>query len=206
MSGGFFVISHCDITEQTDVDAIVNAANERMLGGGGVDGAIHKAAGPTLFYECYKVTPDRRGRRCPAGEARITQAGWLPVKAVIHAVGPNCAFGYKPGKHDKVLASTWRNALAIVAENGFRSVAFPSISTGIYNFPIERAALIATAEVAAFLAEHPEVEIRLCLKGRSSDEKKRFYDEAFEVARKTQEVLAYVKNAASLSTRRPLVA
>ena len=186
MTGGFYIISHCDITEQTDVDAIVNAANKWLVGGGGVDGAIHKAAGPLLMQECDKITSDRNGVRCPPGEVRVTQPGRLPIKAIIHAVGPNCQTGYRPRVHDAILASAWRKALEAVASNGFSSVAFPSISTGIYAFPIKRAAEIASRVVAEFLKEHPDVHIRLCLMGGSSDEKKRLYDAAFERESSTQ--------------------
>lgn len=187
MTGGFYVFSHCDITEQTDVDAIVNAANKWLMGGGGVDGAIHKAAGPLLMQECDKITSDRNGVRCPPGEVRVTQPGRLPIKAIIHAVGPNCQTGYRPRVHDAILASAWRKALEAVASSGFSSVAFPSISTGIYAFPIERAAAIVGEVAAAFLKEHPDVHIRLCLMGGSSEAKKRLYEAAFARAARNQD-------------------
>ena len=131
------------------VDAIVNAANQRMLGGGGVDGAIHRAAGPELYEACLKVREVRPGVRCPTGEARITPGFRLPSKFVIHTVGPV----YRDGLHgepDK-LAACYRNSLALAAENACRSVAFPCISTGIYGYPIEEAARIAMREVRRFL-------------------------------------------------------
>ncbi len=132
------------------VDAIVNAANQVMLGGGGVDGAIHDAAGPELYKACLKVPEVRPGVRCPTGEARITPGFKLPTKFVIHTVGPV----YRDGQHGEPekLAACYRNSLALAAENGCKSIAFPCISTGIYGYPIEDAAKIAVREVKAFLA------------------------------------------------------
>ena len=129
------------------VDAIVNAANQVMLGGGGVDGAIHLAAGPELYEACLKVPEVRPGVRCPTGEARITPGFRLPAKFVIHTVGPV----YRDGQHGEPekLAACYRNSLALAAENGCRSIAFPCISTGIYGYPIEDAAKIAIREVQA---------------------------------------------------------
>lgn len=149
-----------DITKLT-VDAIVNAANEQMLGGGGVDGAIHRAAGPGLYQECLKVPESRPGVRCPTGEARITPGCDLPAKFVIHTVGPV----YRDGKHGEpeLLAACYRNSLALAAENGCKTVAFPSISTGVYGYPAEEAAPIAIREAKAFLAEHPDMEVTFCL-------------------------------------------
>ena len=132
------------------VDAIVNAANQMMLGGGGVDGAIHRAAGPELYEACLKVPEVRPGVRCPTGEARITPGFRLPAKFVIHTVGPV----YRDGRHGEpeLLAACYRNSLALAAENGCKSIAFPCISTGVYGYPIEDAAKIAVREVKAFLA------------------------------------------------------
>ena len=132
------------------VDAIVNAANQVMLGGGGVDGAIHRAAGPELYKACLKVPEVRPGVRCPTGEARITPGFKLPAKFVIHTVGPV----YRDGQHGEPerLAACYRNSLALAAENGCKSIAFPCISTGIYGYPIEDAAKIAVREVREFLA------------------------------------------------------
>ena len=131
------------------VDAIVNAANQRMLGGGGVDGAIHRAAGPALYEACLKVPEVRPGVRCPTGEARITPGFNLPAKFVIHTVGPV----YRDGLHGEpdLLAACYRNSLALAVENGCRSVAFPCISTGVYGYPIEDATRIAICEVRRFL-------------------------------------------------------
>ena len=133
------------------VDAIVNAANQVMLGGGGVDGAIHDAAGDELFEACLKVPEVRPGVRCPTGEARITPGFKLPAKFVIHTVGPV----YRDGQHGEPekLAACYRNSLALAAENGCTSIAFPCISTGIYGYPKEAAAQIAVREVRAFLTQ-----------------------------------------------------
>ena len=132
------------------VDAIVNAANQVMLGGGGVDGAIHWAAGDELYEACLKVPEVRPGVRCPTGEARITPGFKLPAKFVIHTVGPV----YRDGQHGEPekLAACYRNSLALAAENGCQSIAFPCISTGIYGYPKEESAQIAVREVKAFLA------------------------------------------------------
>ncbi len=137
------------------VDAIVNAANQVMLGGGGVDGAIHRAAGPELYEACLKVPEVRPGVRCPTGEARITPGFKLPAKFVIHTVGPV----YRDGRHGEPekLAACYRNSLALAAENGCTSIAFPCISTGVYGYPIEDAARIAALEVSEFLA-HTEAQ------------------------------------------------
>lgn len=120
------------------VDAIVNAANERMLGGGGVDGAIHRAAGPKLYEACLQEPEVRLGVRCPTGEARITSGFKLPAKFVIHTVGSV----YRDGRHGEpdLLAACYRNSLALAAENCCKSIAFPCISTGVYGYPIEKAA------------------------------------------------------------------
>jgi len=141
------------------VDAIVNAANEMMLGGGGVDGAIHDAAGDELFKDCLKVPEVRPGVRCPTGEARITPGFNLPAKYVIHTVGPI----YRDGQHGEPekFAACYRNALALAAENGCKSIAFPCISTGVYGYPIEDAAKIAVREVKGFLAAE-EMEVIFC--------------------------------------------
>lgn len=152
-----------DIT-QFDGDAIVNAANERMLGGGGVDGVIHRAAGPQLLAECEKVPEVRPGVRCQTGEARITSGGNLKAKWVIHTVGPV----YRDGKHGEPekLAACYRNSLQLAVDNGIRSIAFPSISTGVYGYPVEGAATIAVREVRRFLSVHPEMSVTfVCFNG-----------------------------------------
>ena len=145
-----------DITRQA-VDAIVNAANSTLLGGGGVDGAIHRAGGPAILDECRAIRAERG--ECPAGEAVLTGGGGLPARYVIHAVGPVWRGGDEgePG----LLASCYRNALRIAAEHGFRTVAFPSISTGIYGYPVSLAAPTALTTVAAFLSDEPVAPSRV---------------------------------------------
>jgi len=136
-----------DITRQA-VDAIVNAANSTLLGGGGVDGAIHRAGGPAIHEECLAIRAERG--ECPAGEAVLTGGGHLPARYVIHAVGPVWRGGDQ-GEPEQ-LVSCYRNAMRIAAEHGFRSVAFPSISTGIYGYPVPLAATKALATVASILS------------------------------------------------------
>jgi O-acetyl-ADP-ribose deacetylase (regulator of RNase III) len=132
-----------DITKLR-VDAIVNAANSSLLGGGGVDGAIHRAAGPALIEECRKI-PNGPGGRCPTGEARITGAGKLPCKRVIHVVGPIWSGGGS-GEPNQ-LAACYQNALALAEEERLTSIAFPCVSTGVYGYPLEEAAQIAVGTV-----------------------------------------------------------
>src|SRR5215211_5696748 len=138
-----------DITT-IDVDAIVNAANERMLGGGGVDGAIHRAAGPQLVEACRAVPEVRPGVRCPTGEARLTPGFWLPARYVIHTVGP-VWMGGTDGEAD-LLARCYRNSLALAREHGLGSVAFPAISCGAFGYPPDDAAAIAVAAIRDFQA------------------------------------------------------
>ena len=135
-----------DLTQQK-VEAIVNAANRTLLGGGGVDGAIHRAAGPALLEECRAL------KGCPTGEARITRGYRLPAEWIIHTVGPVWRGGDE--REDELLAQCYRSCFQIVLERGIRSIAFPAISTGAYGFPIDRAARIALAEARSFLAAHP---------------------------------------------------
>ena len=144
-----------DITKE-QVDAIVNAANSSLMGGGGVDGAIHRAAGPGLLEECWKLR-DQGG--CPTGEARITGGHKLPARHVIHTVGPV----WQGGDHgeDELLASCYRSSLELAKENRIRTIAFPAISTGIYGFPLDRACRIAVREVRDFLSKNPlPIEVR----------------------------------------------
>ena len=147
-----------DITKLS-VDAIVNAANQVMLGGGGVDGASHGVAGKERFEACLKVPEVHPGVRCPTGEARITPGFRLPAKFVIHTVGPV----YRDGQHGEPekLANCYRNSLALAAANGCKSVAFPCVSTGVYGYPVEEAAEIAVREAEAFLKTH-DIEVVFC--------------------------------------------
>ncbi|MCH8844665.1 MAG: O-acetyl-ADP-ribose deacetylase [SAR324 cluster bacterium] len=138
-----------DITKQK-LDAVVNAANTTLLGGGGVDGAIHRAAGPELLAACRTLGG------CPTGEARITKGYGLPAQWVIHTAGPVWHGG--TGGEAGLLADCYRNSLALAIDNGVRSIAFPAISTGVYRFPIDRAAAIALEETRKFLARRGEIE------------------------------------------------
>lgn len=139
-----------DITAQ-NTDAIVNAANTTLLGGGGVDGAIHRAGGPAILEECRKLGG------CKTGDAKITTGGRLKAGHVIHTVGP-IWHGGKSGEPE-LLASCYRRSLEVALENGLTTVAFPSISTGAYRYPIEKAARVALATVIAFFKEHPQLKV-----------------------------------------------
>ena len=136
-----------DITK-ISAEAIVNAANERMLGGGGVDGAIHRAAGPLLVDACRMIQETSPGVRCPTGEARITPAFDLPAIHVIHTVGPIWQGGTQG--EDELLASAYRSSMELAHKNQCVSISFPSISTGVYNFPFERACKIALKVIYEF--------------------------------------------------------
>ena len=159
-----------DITKLR-VDAIVNAANQSLLGGGGVDGAIHRAAGRELLAETSTLGG------CPTGEARISGAYKLPAKYVIHAVGPR----WRGGNHGEaeLLASAYRSSLQLAADNDCRTVAFPAISTGIYGYPLEAATRVAVREVQAFLEQHdvPEKVIFVCFNSRAAGVYRQVLDE-----------------------------
>jgi O-acetyl-ADP-ribose deacetylase (regulator of RNase III) len=158
-----------DITLQ-DTEAIVNAANTGLRGGGGVDGAIHRAGGPAIMEECRKIGG------CPTGEARITTGGRLKARYVIHAVGPVYAGGQRG--EALLLASAYRRSLQLASERGIKSLAFPSLSTGAYGYPLAEAAPIALRTVMDYLADHPEIElVRFVLFGQEAF---RAYQQALE--------------------------
>ena len=151
--GGRLEIAEDDIT-RLDVDAIVNAANKTLLGGGGVDGAIHRAAGPGLLEETRMLGG------CETGEAKITGGYNLKAGHVIHTVGPVWHGG--GSNEEELLAGCYRNSLRLAVENGIATIAFPSVSTGVYRFPIEKASRTALREIKGFLDSHPGFEIIIC--------------------------------------------
>lgn len=167
-----------DITEQ-ETEAIVNAANTTLLGGGGVDGAIHRAGGLTILEECKKIRAKQGG--CPTGEAVITTGGNLKAKYVIHTVGPVWSGGKR--KEDTLLHNAYKNSLSLAKDKGIRSLSFPSISTGAYGFPIERAAEVALSTVRNFLKGYTFEEVRFVL---FSQKDLNVYEEVWE---KTVQVL-----------------
>lgn len=151
-----------DITRQ-QVDAIVNAANSTLLGGGGVDGAIHRAAGPELLAECRQLNG------CPTGQAKITRGYNLPARSVIHTVGPIWRGGTQ--SEDDLLAQCYQNSLALAKAHDIKTIAFPSISTGAYGFPMDRASKIAVTEIKRFLEQDSSIEkvILVCFGQRAYD-------------------------------------
>jgi O-acetyl-ADP-ribose deacetylase (regulator of RNase III) len=156
-----------DITQER-VDAIVNADNNSLLGGGGVDGAIHRAAGSGLLAECKKIGG------CPTGEARITGGYDLPARCVIHTVGPIWHGGFED--ENEMLARAYRSCLELAAQQGVKSIAFPAISAGAYGFPMERASRIAVREIARFLKDDESIEtvVLVCF----GEEARRCYQES----------------------------
>ena len=148
------------------VDAIVNAANEALAGGGGVDGAIHRAAGPQLSAVCRAIPFVRPHVRCPTGEARITPGFNLPARHIIHTVGPIWHGG---GQGEaQLLASCYRASLRLAFERGVRSIAFPSISCGVFGYPLDRAALIATREAQTWQGAYPERIVFCCFDAKTA--------------------------------------
>ena len=142
------------------VDAIVNAANSSLMGGGGVDGAIHRAGGPAILAECRRIRETTHSKGLPTGEAVITTGGLLPAKHVIHTVGP--IYGQHGGDEPKLLAACYENAITLAASHGLATIAFPAISTGAYGYPKEEAAEVAWSAVVRALEKHPTItEVRL---------------------------------------------
>lgn len=160
-----------DITK-IEADAIVNAANTSLLGGGGVDGAIHRAAGPELLAECRMLNG------CRTGQAKITKGYRLPAKYVIHTPGPVWKGGNKG--EELLLKSCYESCLQLSAEHGCRTVAFPSISTGIYHFPLDQASVIAVGTILEFLALHPEMDVQMVCFDRETFQ---YYQNALETAK-----------------------
>lgn len=157
---GILSLTEGDITKQ-ETEAIVNAANKRLLGGGGVDGAIHRTGGPVILEECKKIGG------CDTGKAVITSGGNLKADYVIHTVGPV----YRDGLHrePELLGNAYRNSLKLASSKGIRSIAFPSISTGAYRYPLEEAAEIALSTAITYLKENPDIDIiRFVLFGQTA--------------------------------------
>lgn len=163
-----------DITQQ-DTDAIVNAANSSLMGGGGVDGAIHRAGGPAILEECKKIVAEKG--TCPTGQAVITTGGNLKARYVIHTVGPRWLGGN--ADEDALLRQAYNNSLALATAHGVKTIAFPAISTGAYRFPKERATRIAITTVAEYVKNNPLDEVRFVL----------FSDEDLNVYIRTWEAL-----------------
>ena len=159
-----------DITLQ-ETEAIVNAANTSLLGGGGVDGAIHRAGGPKILEECKKIRAKQGG--CPTGEAVITTGGNMATEYVIHTVGPVWSGGSR--NEDQLLRNAYYNSLNLAKKNGIKSISFPSISTGVYRFPIDKAAGIALTTVKEFIQEYNFAEVRFVL---FSEKDLRVYEKA----------------------------
>ena len=156
---GRVVVKLGDITKE-DVDAIVNAANSSLMGGGGVDGAIHRAGGPEILRECKEIRQTRYPEGLPTGEAVITTAGKMAARHVIHTVGP--VYGRGGKEKTEQLAACYRNSLTLAAKKGLRTIAFPAISTGVYGYPLEEAARVSSQAVAKLLdSDSSIVQVRL---------------------------------------------
>lgn len=165
---GRLIVKHGDITEEA-VDAVVNAANSTLLGGGGVDGAIHRVAGPTLLEECQELRDTQFPVGLPTGEAAMTTGGDLPAKYVIHTVGP--IYGRHDGKEADLLADCYRNSITMGIDSGFKTFAFPSISTGAYGYPKHEAARVVGSLMNEILSANRTIEIRLVFFSAADSEK-----------------------------------
>jgi O-acetyl-ADP-ribose deacetylase (regulator of RNase III) len=155
---GRLVVKSGDITDE-NVDAIVNAANSTLLGGGGVDGAIHRRGGPSILAECRAIRETIYPEGLPTGKAVITTGGDLPASYVIHTVGP--VYGMNRGRDAELLADSYRNSVVLAIETGLRTIAFPSISTGAYGYPKHEAAPVVYSTVEALLSKQLDIELRL---------------------------------------------
>ncbi len=153
--GGRVTVTTGDITEQ-ETDAIVNAANSTLLGGGGVDGAIHRKGGRQIYDECYEIRQTAYPKGLPTGKAVITSGGNLKARFVIHTVGP--VYGINHGRDAELLSDSYKSSLALAAENDLRTIAFPSISTGAFHFPKHEAARISSQTIKDFLAEDNKLQ------------------------------------------------
>ena len=165
---GRVVVKVGDITRE-DIDAIVNAANGSLMGGGGVDGALHRAGGPDILKECKEIRRARYPDGLPTGQAVITTAGKMKAKHVIHTVGPVYGRGQK--EKAEQLASCYHNSLKLAVENGLKTIAFPAISTGIYGYPLDEAAQVSSSAIEKFLKSESSIqEVRLVFFGRGDAE------------------------------------
>lgn len=165
---GKVVVKVGDITQE-DADAIVNAANSSLMGGGGVDGAIHRAGGPEILKECKEIRRTRYPDGLPTGQAVITAAGKMPSKHVIHTVGP--VYGRGGGEKRELLAACYRNSLQLAAHKGLKTLAFPAISTGVYGYPQDEAAQVSSESVEKFLGSKSSLqEVRLVFFSRADAE------------------------------------
>ena len=167
LSGRLVVVTG-DITQQR-VDAVVNAANSTLLGGGGVDGAIHREGGPAILEECREIRRTRFPQGLPTGEAVITTGGRLPARHVIHTVGP--IYGRHDGSEDALLAKCYENSLMLAAKHTLTSIAFPSISTGAYGFPKPQAATVASQAIEEFLSQNEVIRQVLLVFFQARDSK-----------------------------------
>jgi O-acetyl-ADP-ribose deacetylase (regulator of RNase III) len=165
---GRVLIKVGDITKE-DVDAVVNAANGTLMGGGGVDGAIHRAGGPSILEACKEIRRTQYPDGLPTGQAVITTAGKMTARHVIHTVGP--VYGRGGSDKEELLAACYRNSLVLAAENGLRSLAFPAISTGVYGYPLDEAATVSSRAIEQFLSSDNSIEeVRLVFFGAGDAE------------------------------------